>query len=385
MVYDAGMRRFPASRAWLAVLASSAVLVASAPAAYAQGSGDDPDERSDDASKRARELARRAGERVAADDFEGALTLFKRALALKDTGKVRCNIGVAYFKLERWAQAHLHLGLCLKHADTLRASNIAEMSKAYAYVEKQLARGEFSQVAFDITPAGARVEISSLDDDGFNAPRVVWLPLGEHRIAITAPGHEPLRETLETRDRKRTSIERTLDRKPAPRGPERTGDSDGTGSDQAAPKTGTDRPETRPINPVPLTGTVDPVRPSQLPPWIATGVAVVALVGAISFHDSAVSTRNRLKELPSGLERDQLIEDLKRQRNLMAGMYGVTAVTTGVAVYLWMRALRAPRRAGESASGDRGESTTARHSWLQPTVGASIAPSSAGVWMRWTM
>ena len=134
-------------------------------------------------------------QRAEAGDYQGALVMFKRALALQQRSDIQCNVGSAYYKLAQWAEAHLYLGQCLSRtADLNDAEFVRVMSEVYASTERRLRAGEYGAVEFDITPKHAFVRVSTLPGDvSFQGSRTVWLPSGDHQVEITAPGHADAR------------------------------------------------------------------------------------------------------------------------------------------------------------------------------------------------
>ncbi len=344
-----------------------------------------PTARADDNAERALELAKQAAIRVEAKDFEGALSLYKRALSFHDVAAYRCNIGASYFELKRWTQAHLYLGMCLSFVGYLRAEYVAEMSRVYAYVEKQLKRGRYAPIEFAIEPQGAVVQVSTWPlDESFSSPRVVWLPPGVYRIRLRAPGYHEQTITLSVTDDRRSSVNVSLeplttDMVPPVAEPEPvTASEPSDGAEESSEDAGVSPPDIAPLTLAEskaesksAPGPISEIerddasgRGARFGGWISLGVAGAALAGGVAYHVQAAGTRSDIEPLPSSPLRDELIQDLKRQRNLMMGFYGASAIAVGVGVYLWRR------------SSQRGEPLRSAD------IGAALDRASAVVWVR---
>ena len=338
-------------------------LVASTLLGYGQALADDAAE--------ARELARQATERTAASDYQGALPLYKQAYALDHQAAYQCNIGAAYFKLKLWPQSYLFLDLCLDRAGELEPRYVDSMKKARTFVAEKLRQGRFTEVDLVIDPAGATVDISAFaPDESFTAPRVLWVPYGDHQVTLTLPGHVTQTLPLAVHDEDRLRLVVTLVEQPTTKTPDGTSD---TTRDPASSPSSTTRNTVSPDH-VTTTGTALSVATEDARPaprshgkaWIAFAVAGATLIGGVAFHVAALDTRSEIEPLPDSFERDDLVSELERERAVMAGFYAMSAIATGIGAYFWLRA-------------PAGSTTSTRQ------VGATVTPAGSLVWARWRL
>lgn len=277
-----------------------------------------PQERAAELDKAAGELAR------AKQDVRGALALYEQALALDPTPERTCNVGMAHYQLDALPSAHFFLAQCLGNAGRLPAASVENLSKAYAYVDRQLQAGSFAQVKFSSSLDGLKVQIPTLGQGAaFSVPRSVWLPLGEQTYEASAEGYETRSETVSVEaanKKKRQAVSITLE-------------------EVAVPKLPTVEHTKTPLidtSPTPLTSRDNAHSSSKLPAWISlsTGAGLM-LVGGV-FHLRAAGVRSDLEGVPSGDSRRSLIEDLKRERTLMGGFYGAGVLALGLGTILML-------------------------------------------------
>ncbi len=310
--------RFPRSPNVLAATLAVA-LVALSGAAHAQ----------EDAEARAEVLDSKAAEFAAKNDVRNALKTYSEALSTSESPKRVCNVGAAHYQLNEWAQAHFFLGQCLSFAGHIPAAAVEQYSTAFAYADQQLRAGGYVRVQISPTPKRVQVRIAlpTLSQVArFSGPRTVWLPLGKHQLEASAPGHKALTKSF--------SVTAKADGAPqsveVPLSPE-----------SAAPEIVAPQPPTSPEPKAPLVApTGEPeshAQDSNLAAWVslAGGVGLSAVGGV--FHLRASGVRGDLEATPSGDIRRSLISDLKRERLIMAGFYGVGLTAIGIGTFLITR------------------------------------------------
>ncbi|HTM19164.1 MAG TPA: hypothetical protein VL172_01610, partial [Kofleriaceae bacterium] len=99
-----------------------------------------------DAEQRASELAREGNQLAEQQRFGEAIDRWKRAEALSSRLLHPCNIGLAYARWQRPAQAHLFLRLCRERALRDAVSVPDWVDARLAAVEAALRGGGFGQV-----------------------------------------------------------------------------------------------------------------------------------------------------------------------------------------------------------------------------------------------
>ena len=272
-----------------------------------------------------------AADRAAADanalardgKFAAAAAKFREAWqADRLRPELFCNIGISYYKAKDLVRAHLLLGQCLEQA-ALDPRFVDAARTALASVEGVLRSAGHAPVRIVVEPPAGAVAIAELDPDGrFLGSRVVWLPIGSHRIAVHAEGYVDAEEVVTTASPEPTTVRITLHR-PAP----------------------IEAPAVPPSAAEP---------PSRLPAYVATGVTVIALgVATFAFvegHARADLGHNALD--PDTLEADR---QAVSSWNTTMGIAGVAAIASAAASgYLWYRALHGAHievRAGPGGGG----------------------------------
>ncbi len=281
------------------------------------------------------------------NDVAGALALYEEARALDPTPERTCNVGLAHYNLDALAPAYFFLGECLSSADQLPAARVAEVSAAYAYVDRKLKSGPFAQVKFRATHDGVRVEVPKLGHGAtFSLPRTVWLEAGEQSYQARADGYKPQSATIQvaTNGKELQTVSISLTEIPLPVLPT----PEHTTEPNAIISTNTRLSST------------DAQTSSKRSAWIALATGTGLAVAGGVFHLRAVGVRSDLEELPSGESRRALIDDLRRERAIMAGFYGVGVVAIGVGTFLML-------------SGDESEPKSA------PKIGLQIGTASIGI------
>lgn len=319
---------------------------------------------------RAEELLDEAVELGKSGDLAGAIAKAKQSDALSPSWLARCNIAVAYVRLDRPHQAHLHFSICMERAaaDGVETADEARQKAAdqVEKLERAMRAADYSPITVTAQPRGAIVGVSEFPPDETFSPRVIWLPPGQHTFTARADEYVEASETVTVAASTPATVTLTLepievaDPEPAP---------DPTGDVVVPPP---DEISDRVAVPLAPEGPGDhPARTRGKLPWITLGVGGAAMsVGAV-LHIAAVGTRGDIEDLAPvgpGMPHPDLADAESRyglQRASAIGFYAVGAVSLGLSAWLFSR-----------ASGSHAATTT-----------AGIAPSSTGgsVWVRWTL
>lgn len=256
-------------------------------------------------------------------DMRGALDHYEQALLLETTPQRICNVGMAHYQLDALPAAYLFLGQCLSHAGRLPAARVATLSDAYAYVDRKLQAGAFTKVTFTANTSQVRVVIPKLGRGAaFVLPRTLWLPFGEQSYEASADGYETHQGsvTVAKAEEKAQSVVIDLAKIAVPSLPTKDHTSEPTTPLATTPATTAPRHE----------------KSSKLPAWITLSSGAALVIAGGVFHLRAAGVRSDLEGLPSGESRRALIEDLKRERLIMGGLYGAGALVLGVGTFLML-------------------------------------------------
>ena len=308
------------------------------------------------AADRAKKLAEQGKQLADSGDLVGAISRFRAAAAIDDSPIYRCNTGNAFSRLLDWMRTYAFLAECLAARDQLADQAwAAELDKVRGFAAGKLeAGGKHGRVTIAASPPGAALAIPAVFDpaDRFARATELWLPAGEHTLVFSLDGHDPAERTVQVKVGEVSAVEIALTKTAVP-----------------DPKPPDDKPkvEPPPPDPDPTPPIAGPEVPRDDPPSRAPAVALfagagVALTGAVVFHVLAVNTRNELKGMVAGPDRDELVDELERERLIMFALYGTAAVATAVGTVLWLRAR--PEDDGE------------------PRVGLSVGPRRLGAWVR---
>ncbi len=281
----------------------------------------------------AERLARQGVLQAKAGDYKAAVGLFKRALKWAPRPDIQCNLGGAYYKLKRWPQAHLYLGICLSHPAELNDAEFVKiMSGVYAKTEQELRRGNFGPVNITVTPKKALARVSAFADDvEFYTPRIVWLPTGSHRVSARAANAFPDGKNFKVLKGQLSNVRLAL--KP--------------------------RPVAKRVK-VPI-GEAN-TRPSKAGAIVSLGLGAAALIGGGVYYVLARDVADEAEPLERGSDRYEQLRDTFDFRRIMAySLLGVGAVATVIGTYLYIRA------GSESAR----------------QVGAAPTRNGGMVWARW--
>ena len=252
--------------------------------------------------------------------WDGAIARFRDADALFPRAMHDCNIGLAYARSNRPDAGWLYLVRC--QARTTEAlPRWVDVRRREALAA--LAAGEYAPVELNVEPRAAEVRIDGMSDDAFAAPLTLWLPFGERRLTVAAPGYVTAEVSLAitTRDPIRQNV--VLEAVPPP---EPVTVAPPAEPDPAAPE---------PVAP-PVVDQVLPVadRGDDLAGWIVAGSGVLAVgIGAI-LYGAADATSARGSTLHRGTEFDASLETFERERALSYAFLGVGGVALAVGVVM---------------------------------------------------
>lgn len=284
-----------------------------------------------DVASRARYLAMAADALARSGDYEEAIIGFKEAYALDPRVEYRCNVGIAYYRAGDLPRAHLFLGLCLERGADLPAAFTDQARRVLASVEDRLRHGDFTPIEVLVTPLSATIRVSSFArDETFEGWRRIWLPFGGHALEASAPGFQRRVVVVAAVERESQTVNVVLEPNP----PEPAPPAEPAAEPEPEPPapTPTDARRFRIPGPVRAAPRAEP-RPSfRKSAAVATAIAGVSAIVAVSFHLTDVSSGSAF------------------------AMDGLTLVSGCIAVYYWSADARARRR---------------------PAVGAAVGPGGA--------
>ncbi len=318
------------------------------------------------------ELVREGMELGRAGKLDQAIAAFKRAEAIYPRAVNDCNIGLAYARQNRWAQAHFFLVRCRERWSR------EETRPMDAWVDQRIKKslaalkdGDYAPVDIRVTPVDAVVRVSAFaPDETFVGGRIVWLPHGSATVAASREGYQPKEIALAVSGRARQTA--SIDLSPIP--VERpTREPDAPPPDVSKPSVTAD-PTTDPIGPTspPAEPTSPPARSRGAGPWLALGAGVALGIAGGVMHVQAAGSRSDLIDLEApGSDASQDEIDGKRdtfhqQRNVTIGLYTAGGIALGVGLYLFLR------------SDGEGESR-------RPVVGAAPTKGGGTVWLHWNL
>jgi hypothetical protein len=298
-----------------------------------------------DSAAAALSKAREAGERARAGDYAGAVRLFKQAHGLDARPEYACNVGIAYYKARDLPRAHYFLDGCLAAGADLPADFLASVRRVFATVEERLEAGDFAPVELRVSPAHARIIVSSFaSDEPIATGRRIWLPVGQHLLLATALRHETRQIAVDLLNRDPRGIDMVLEPFPG-QAPANPAPAPAPAPSAApAPRLATPSRVAMPprvssarlVRPAPLASIVDPGSARRVAP--SRGAAVGLTVGAtISF---AVSTLFILAadEAESPDDPYDVDADAAMYRTLGITGYVATAGLGVAALILWGKA-----------------------------------------------
>ena len=277
----------------------------------------------DEAADRAQDLVEEGARLGGAGRFDEAIDRFRQAEAILPRAIHDCNIGLAFARSGRPAQANFFLTRCRARAtDALPAWVDARL----ATLAETLQSGSFAQVTIAVEPVGAAVVAEGfLPDDLASAPSPIWLPFGDHELVASRPGMTADRErvTVDTRDPRMVRL--------ALAPPPVTLPVDTATAQTATP------PTTRSASAAPRAIRRRREGPDHTWAWITTGTGVAILGGGAAMHVVASRTRSRAEELPAGAAFDDELEQFQGERFAAVALYATGAIVTGIGVFLFTR------------------------------------------------
>lgn len=255
-----------------------------------------------------------------------AIENFKAADKLEKRAKHACLIALAYIRRELWPQAEVFLTSCRERANS--GDPVPDwVPLAEQQLKERLTKAKVATVQIRVKPdalaAESAIAVSSFEPDELFAPRAIHLPRGKHLITATAPGHEPVQQTIEIVDDSSREVVMDFETKQAPI-PE-------------APK-----PAGKP-------------GPSKVPLIVMASGGVVVL-GAAGYHLLAFKpARDDLVNAPDGATYDARVDKFNSARTTTIALYAIggAAIVTGLVLNQTVfKKERAPRvGAGVSRGG----------------------------------
>lgn len=253
--------------------------------------------RAQDVAREAERLTQEGMSLARANRLDDAILRFRASERLVPRGANDCNIGLAYSMMERHPQALLYLDSC-----TLREGKEprAWVPELRTKTRRALEKGKYAEVNLVTEPVAARVTVAAWGpESSFTAPRLIWLPLGEHTLRIQAAGHVDSERKIEIATTSPLRVQVELVRAPTPEPPK-----------PEPPKpTTTIAPTPQPIaqpsvtTPIPVTPTAPAVSPrkralriagySLLGVGVASGGAIVGSGYALLYQGVDRNDRDR--------------------------------------------------------------------------------------------
>lgn len=268
--------------------------------------------------KRGRELARQWRGDGDRSKLEEAARLFKQAYQLGGQPVAECDLGLALHYLGEDGRAHARLTSCMPRLAAEGPDKVA----SYRGIEDEVAAAlRIGHVAVDIssTPPGAIVTLSSFPpDETVLAPTLVWLKPGKHTFTAHLDGHVDATFAVDITDADAAGHVRKEWRVKLEPQPKQTGDQDPI---VVVPPPVVDTPEPR----------------SKTPAYATLATGGVLLAGGAVLHVLGRDVRGELATLSGQAYADKLDMWHTYQRTTI-GLYAAGAVTTGVGVWLYLRA-----------------------------------------------
>jgi hypothetical protein len=242
-----------------------------------------------------------------AGKFTEAAAKFREAYKEDPRPDLYCNIGITTYKAQQLAPAHLLLAQCLDRA-SLDPQFVETARAVLASIETAMRAGDFCPVDFRIDPLASSVEIEGFGSEAtFVGSRVVWLPLGTHRVTVRAGGHtERVVEVVTT---------------------------------AREPKTETiklDAVVVKPIAPAPTTRLETR---SKIPAIAASAVTGLALVGLVVSMSKGRSSADRAATAFDQLAFEADRDNVEKWNTRLAISSVIAILGAGASGFLWYRAL----------------------------------------------
>lgn len=143
--------------------------------------------RAQDVAREAERLTQEGMALARTNRFDDAILRFRASERLVPRGANDCNIGLAYSMMERHPQALLYLDSCTHREGKDLRPWVPELR---AKTRRALERGKYAEINLVTEPVAARVTVAAWGpESSFTAPRLFWLPLGDHTLRVQATGH----------------------------------------------------------------------------------------------------------------------------------------------------------------------------------------------------
>ncbi len=287
-----------------------------------------------------------------AGDFAGALVEFKAANEIKATPQVERYLGMCEDSLGHFAAAVDWYEKFLAHVPEKLKDQGDEIKKRTADIKALPGK-----VHIESTPAGASVTVDD-KPQASPAPLDIELPVGSHKVGLTAPGHVAVVEVHRRHLRERADRERHA--RPRGRAAARR---------RRLPSRLRRRPQAAPPPPPP------PEPRSKVPAYITGGLAVVAAgigtaFGVIALGDKSDYDKNPTSSTADNGDTHALIADMS---------FGV-AITFGVTSAVLFLTKDEPPPAAASTDPQKRTARTAdaRPSGFKVTPTPIVGPHSGG-------
>ncbi len=241
------------------------------------------------------------GEELAkASEFSRAIAAFKAADAKRPQAKLSCLIALAYTRRELWPQAELFLAQCQTRA-TADDPLPDWFEQAQATLADKLLAIHAAEITITVTPATARVTVSSFESDEVFAPRAIHLARGRYTIEASATGYVTAsRDVVVDSDRPQT-VEIALK----------------TPAELAPPPPPPPEPE-----------------PPRAPLYVIAAGGVVGL-GGLAYHLLVFKPAyDRLASAPNVFAYADDRPDFRTKRDVTIGIYSAAAVTIAIGAIL---------------------------------------------------
>lgn len=176
--------------------------------------------RAQDIAREAERLTQEGMSLARANRLEDAILRFRASERLVPRGANDCNIGLAFSMMERHAQALLYLDSCTHREGKDVRPWVPELRTK---TRRVLERGKYAEVNLVTEPVAARVTVAAWGpESSFTAPRLFWLPVGEHTLKIQAPGHVDGEKKIDVATTAPLRVQVELTRTPTPEPPQPT-------------------------------------------------------------------------------------------------------------------------------------------------------------------
>ena len=280
-------------------------------------------------SEKAKQLSAEADALVASGDMIGAAAKFRAAYKEEPRPEHMCNSGVAYHKAKDLPRSHLYLNQCVSMGGSLDPAYRENLRKVVESIEQKLVTGDFTPIDIALEPPTAvlLIEGGKPYDEGIIGGGRIWLPYGEYRLLVRAPGFFDHRQELTATGHAAIPLRVALDQ----RGFE-------------------EKSRAQPIV-VEKPGAVAAAGPSKLTAIAVTGLTGASAIAAILFYVSARDAAKDAEEAGAVEDYNDLHRKSHTHQRLsweLGALAGAGAIVSSV---LWWRIMRTPERIEVTATG----------------------------------